>query len=915
MWGGRAFICQNLIDRSNMQKISHSISTSGPVLAGAVPQAKLTPPAAPEVQVTRAGLVERLARARGIRLVLISGAAGFGKTTLMAQLFARFLQEGMETLWLTLDGSDNDTSRFEAGLNAVSSRLPQASEGGGVAFNVLEHLTQQTEPFALFLDDFESIDENAVLGLVRSLIDGLRSGCRLVIGSRRFPDLAVARLRARGQVLEVDAEMLRFTLEETTELFQKQHGGAVSSSFVRKLHQDTEGWVTALWLASSSMPATDGPLEDLNNGHFASNRAITDFLTEDVFNRQPGAVQTFLLRSSILRHLELGLCQALVPQCNVASMLVDLERQNVFLVSLPGEVQAWRYHRLFSEFLRARLMRERPDDVVRLHLLASAWYESKGRFVPAIDHAIEAGDFPVALSLLEPRAQSLLEEGRMRLLARWFAAIPFEATESHPSLRVVAVWSTLFTRGPLAATAQLDDSGCRNSSDPQVQAFVNAVVPILLSMQDRYDEAVTAGQASLDRLPTQIAFADGVLRNAMAHVFTVMGETARAQHLIDEARRITGASAFSRMYAESVEGMLDLQAGRLRLATARFRAAIGSTRQFRHNYASGNAWAGMLYASVLYEANEFEAAERLVDVYLPMASDVGLPGHMSAGYIIRARIAFSRGDVDRSFEALTDLEYLAHHRQLPRIVTNAKLERARLLLLQGHAQAAREELDRADDPTLESRLQRHRLPASEIDYPALSRVRWNLHFGDARECLAWLDKELAQAIDQNRHRRVLRLRVLHSLALARSGDPTGAVKSMATAVRVAAQEGFVRVIADEGPEIGQIVRRLHAMQEQMPVNRSDPGLMQYIDRLLSAFGPLPKETAATDVLTLAEPLTRKEIQVLQLTADGYSNAAMAEKLASSDSTVRTHLRSINAKLGARSRAEAVVIGRRFGVIR
>jgi LuxR family maltose regulon positive regulatory protein len=141
---------------------------------------------------------------------------------------------------------------------------------------------------------------------------------------------------------------------------------------------------------------------------------------------------------------------------------------------------------------------------------------------------------------------------------------------------------------------------------------------------------------------------------------------------------------------------------------------------------------------------------------------------------------------------------------------------------------------------------------------------------------------------------------------------------MATAVRQAAQEGFVRAIADEGPEVGHIVRRLHAMQQQMPVNRSDPGLMQYLDRLLGAFGALPSEPATstqTQTPELVEPLTRKEIQVLQLTADGYSNAAMAEKLSASDSTVRTHLRSISSKLGAHSRAEAVVIGRRLGVIR
>jgi LuxR family maltose regulon positive regulatory protein len=878
---------------------------------------KLTPPAAPTQQVLRSALVDRMARANGVRLVLISGAAGFGKTTLMAQLQSRLTQDGIEVPWLTLDASDNDTSRFVAGLSAATASLRRGAENDSGSLNVLERLARhQTESFALFLDDFEAIEETSVLGLVRSLIDGLPSGCRLVIGSRRFPDLAIARLRARGQVLEVDAEMLRFTPEETAELFRKQHGTAVSSSLVHQMHQDTEGWVAALWLASRSLPTSDGRRLELGEGRFASTRAIADFLTEDVFSRQTEAVQIFLMRSSIVRHLELGLCQALVPQCNVAALLADLERQNVFLVSLPGAAQAWRYHRLFAEFLRARLMRERPEDVVRLHLLASAWYESQGRFVPAIDHAIEAGDHPVALSLLAPRAQSLLEDGRMRMLARWFDAIPSEATASHPVLQVVAIWATLFTRGPIEASARLDGSGCRESTDPRVQAHVNALGPLLLSMLDRYDEAVTAGQESLARLPTVNSFADGVLRNAMAHVFTVIGENARAQQLIDEARRDTGESAFSRMYAESVEGMLDIQAGRMRLATARFRAAIGATREFRHNYASGNAWAGMLYASVLYEANEFEAAERLVDVYLPMASDVGLPGHMSGGYIIRARIAFCRGDIDRSFEALTDLEYLAHHRRLPRIVTNAKLERARLLVLQGHAEAAKEELDRAEDPALESRLLRQRLPASEIDYPALARARWTLHFGDARSVLPWLESELALALEQNRHRRALRLRVLHSLALARSGDPTEAVKSLSTAVRMAAQEGFVRVIADEGPEVGQIIRRLHFMQEQMPVNRSDPGLMHYMDRLLAAFGPLPKEpVASVDVPTLVEPLTRKEIQVLQLTADGYSNAAMAEKLAASDSTVRTHLRSINAKLGAHSRAEAVVIGRRLGVIR
>jgi LuxR family transcriptional regulator, maltose regulon positive regulatory protein len=881
-----------------------------------IPPAKLTPPAAQDSQVTRAALVDRIARAAGIRLVLIHAAAGFGKTTLMAQLLGRFRQDGIGTGWLTLDPSDNDASRFLASLTAAAASFAKPSRAKEAPVNILELLARHDEPFALFLDDFESLQPASVLALVRTLLDGLPHGARLVIGSRNLPDLSIARLRARGQVLEIDADALRFSADETVDLFRRQHGTAVSGNVVRQLNEQTEGWIAALWLASRSLQATGERPESLVERFSGSTRAIADYLAEDVFSRQPEQVREFLLRSSILRHLEVPLCQALMPRCDVAEMLMVLERQNLFLVSLPGRSPAWRYHRLFGDFLRARLLQARSEEAFRLHLLAAAWYESEGRPVPAIDHAIDAGDHPLAVSLLAPHAQRLLEEGRMRLLCRWFDAIPPSFMESHPVLHAVAVWATLFTRGPLQATARLEGSGCLSSNDPHVQAHVNALRPLLLSMRDRYDDALTAGRDSLDRLPTPNTFADGVLRYAMAHVFTVMGESTRAQQLIDEARRATGDSGFSRMYAESVEGMLDLQAGRLRMATVHFRAAVSVTHDASHNYTSGNAWAGVLYASVRYETHDFQEAERLVDVYLPMACDVGLPGHISVGHLIRCRIAFSRGEIDRSFEALTDLEYMGHYRQLPRIVANAKLERARLLLLRGDAQASKEELDRAEDPELVERLQRQRLPANETDYPALARARWTLHFGDARAVTPWLERELARALEQQRHRRALRLRVLHSLALQRAGDPAAATTAMATAVRLAAQEGFVQTIADEGPEVGRIVQRLHAMLQQMPANRSDPGLMQHLDRLLLAFGSLTRDAggAAPDA-DLIEPLTRKEIQVLQLVADGHSNGAMADKLGASDSTVRTHLRSINAKLGAHSRTEAVVVGRRLGVIR
>ena len=504
----------------------------------------------------------------------------------------------------------------------------------------------------------------------------------------------------------------------------------------------------------------------------------------------------------------------------------------------------------------------------------------------------------------------------MRLLANWFEAMPEQAMRRHPVLQAVAIWSSLFTRGPWQPGLELKRSRCAASDDPEVMAHVNAQQVVILGIQDRYDEARAVGKASLARLPTSSPFADTVLRNAMAHVFTVMGENQAAQSQIDAARHALGDSTFNRMYAESLEGILDFQGGRLRQATAQFRIAVSATRAATSNFVSGNAWAGVLYAGALYEANETERAEHLINVYLPLACDVGLPDHMISGHVIRARIAFSRGETDKAFETLTTLEQIGCHRRLPRVVAAAKLERSRMFLLQGNAEASKEELDRADQPAVWERVRAQRLSAHESNYLAMARLRWEIHFGDARATIPALKSEIADAAKQNRHRRALGLRLLLSLAQQRSGDPTSAIKTISHVLRQGCPEGFIRLILDEGNEIGRLVHRFSNLLRENPAKRSNPNLAQYLNCLLEAFGPevSDSETASVDN-PLMEGLTRKEIQILQLAAEGCSNRSLTNKLTRSESTVRTHLRNINTKLNARSRAEAVAIGRRLGLIR
>ncbi len=302
-----------------------------------------------------------------------------------------------------------------------------------------------------------------------------------------------------------------------------------------------------------------------------------------MLERQPPDAREFLLRTSILRQLSAPLCQALVPHIDCARMLQQLHSSSLFLT--PVDTQAgepsYRFHNLFANFLRVRLAREHPEDLLRLHLAAAGWYESVGRPIPAIDHGIEGGEYPHAATLLEHNAQRFLEQGRMRLLARWFGALPEAVLHGHPLMHAVFVWSVLFTQGAAEAMSMLASSGIEASGDPVIRAHVNALRPLLLAMLDRYDEGYELGRAGLTRLPTAVPFADTVLTNCMAHVTSVMGEKREAQRLLDSARRTQSTSVFNRMYTESTEGMLDLERGRFRQAMARFRLAVDATPRGR----------------------------------------------------------------------------------------------------------------------------------------------------------------------------------------------------------------------------------------------------------------------------------------------------------------------------------------------
>lgn len=896
----------------------HSFSMEHALASG-----KLNAPAAHGDHVARLALCEQICRPDGPKVVVARGPAGYGKTTLLAQCQARFQALPMRTAWLTLDRADNDLPRFLRCLTAALGSLAppagppptnQDSEDT-LALALVEAVATQGGPFALVLDEFEVITAPAVLDLVQDLIGRLPAHGRLLIGSRHSPGLALGRLRAANQLLEIDAAQLCFSIDEASQFFARRQPGLTPAE-IELLHRKTEGWVAALCLACASLarqPSAAAFIERFSG----SDQSVADYLAQDVLASQTPALRRFLLRTSILKQLSAPLCQALLPDLDCADLLNQLENGHVLLTRTSAEEPHYRYHSLFSSYLQAQLRAQAPGDVAPLHLAASRWYEAQGRPVPAIDHAIDGGDFGHALSLLQAHAESLLAEGRMRLLSRWLGQLPAAVLATRPVLQAMQVWATCFTRGPSEASLLMADLKLAGSADPAVLAHVRALQPLLLSMMDRQEEAYAAGMPSVAALGDALSFTDTALANAMANISAVLGRYHEARALLDTARRAQSrsASSFNLMYSEAVEGIIDLQEGRMRQAGARFRMAVRSTRKGAYGQANGNAWAGVLYAAWVYETGDLAQAARLLQVYVPLGRDVGLPDHLILGYLMQARVAFYEGDAEQTFYLLGELEYLGHQRRLPRIAASARVERARVLLMQGHPQAARDELSRADDADLWRRVEALRLPANDLLYPRLGRLRCLAYDGDAAAALRELDHDIAQAIAARRVRRAYKLQLFRAVALARTKDESGAFGQLAPLLETAQSEGLCRVLVDEGAALAGLLQRYAAAPAGGAWLASEGARdwwRRYTDQArLEAAAP---QAAAADDAIFPEGLTPKELRVLRLLAEGHSNSAIARQLFVSESTVRTHLRHLNVKLSADSRTQAVARARSAGLL-
>jgi LuxR family maltose regulon positive regulatory protein len=838
-------------------------------------------------------------------LITIHTAAGFGKSTLMAQCYAKLQETGVSALWLTCDKSDNDVNYFVRSLSlALTPVLPQSPAASD---SPLDLVGQTEKPWILFLDECEHLKELDSINLLNELIRRIPRNARVVMATRNTPFVSTQELDKHGldPVSIIDEGSLRFSLGDIRELINILDAKPLNEQQLKELYTRTEGWPLALGLITQAF--VDSNTGDTNRiSDTNAETHIGEYLAEEVFLAQRPEIREFLLRTSVLHTLEVDLCQMLNPEMDAAKAIKELADSHTFLVQVDSKSKQWRFQRLFADFLRNRLRHDLPTLFKRLHLMASGWYETHHRLAPAIEHAISGGDKPLASEILERGCESFLSQDRFRMLLNWFELIESENIVHKPLLQVTHAWCICLIHGPIETRNWINQYKLNQCTDPRIKIYLSALNVMILAKEDRYAEALKIAEAVNSELSVNTPFISGVLTNLIAHISFVLGRPLIASRLLEIRSPL---SAFDRIYREATLGLMNLLHGQPKYARSRMEKAIGEASQGRGPYVS-NPWISVPYASTLYEAGELPKADLLLAEHLAAARDASMPDHMICAYVLRSRVAHLNSDMIESLRLLCDLEHDGLERNLQRVASCANLERARLMIMIKQFDSADMALSRAEELFDWQSVDSLAIKTSETFDPIIGKIRILLAKGNTSEAMRLIDEQIKLSESHNRRR--LKLDLLKVIASWNTGSEIDACKDMHALLNTFNDIGYFSIVTDEGWLVTPILRRLLLDVSKGPRGSRDPMLQVYIERMLGILGLAPLEIGLNQ--QVESMLTNKELEILRALTEGKSNQAISEQFQISDSTVRTHLRNINSKLAATSRSQAVANARRLMLV-
>lgn len=898
---------------------------------------KLRPPARLAHSIDRPRLTARLA-CELPSVVLVIAAAGFGKTTLIAQCHQRM---GTQAIWLSLDRNDQDPFTFVrhliAGLNReraiVSPATESFLEGRAASLDVDEltirlanDLEKLDDHRVLFLDDYYLAETTEINEIVHHLVTRASTRLHVVIASRTTPTLPIARYKADNALRELGARDLTFSPTEADTFLRQTHGLHLAPRELDLLIRHTEGWGAGLQLMSLFLRDSRDPREAI--GALSSDtRDVTDYLATEVVGRLPPEIQQFLLYSSILERVNAEICNALLGREDAQAMIERIEGLGLFLFPLDAQRRWYRYHHLFRDFLRARLARQQPHTVVGLHREASAWFDRAGLHEEAVNMALDADDFELAAHLVEKYAIAMIKQGHVPQVARWVQRFPARIVEQNPRLPLYQCWAVAHMGHVHAAESLLQqvtsaaDILCQGSDSARdlLQAEIHTIGTIVALMADDIERTHAMASAVFPDAP-DYHFLSGCLNNVAGLVALARGEFPRAIASAAMARHFHASSgcAYGICYSHCITGLTHLAQGRLSEARACFTLGVEGAVRDSGPRSFTAAMPRVLMAMLHYEANALDAAYAILEDELPLVDECAYVDIRTGGFLAMAGVLGARGQVNAALAYLDQAVTINVEAAFERTCALANSESIRLRLLVGDVAGAR-------------RFARHTgvddviaLPATWSRLPGLrtiSQCRLLIAEGRAAAAVAPLQALVVLAKAANRRARKIQILSLLVVAYAQTRQHEAAFLAVRRILALGAEEGFIRSILDQGAAAGEMFvafAKDRARTLSLTIVEAD-----YLTRVCAAvIAQHPAEAAtpfAASAVTpivvngVAESLTDRELRVLRLLTEGASNTQIAASLFISVNTVRWHVANILSKLQVENRTQAAATARALGL--
>lgn len=879
-----------------------------------------------------------------IPLILVSAAAGFGKTTLLAAWIRSFPPGHPSVAWVSLDTRDNAPVQFWTyvltALDACQPGLgttPFASlhEEPQPAWQsmltaLINTLAQRSEPLLLVLDNYEEITEPTIHALISSLIEHLPSPVCVVLATRADPPFSLARLRARAQILELRTELLRSTEEEEATFLREGMDLHLSEQEIQEVKERTQGWWAGLQLAALALRGRAHPM-DLLHELRGNQRAIRDYLVHEVLQRQSAAVQTFLLRTSILDRFSAPLCDALLEQQESQQLLAELERANLFLQALDQHHRWYMYHPLFAEALRSHLEQTAPAEVPALHVRASHWYAAQHMRSEAIEHALRAREWPWAADLIEHLpSQRIWNRLAYALLPSWIEQLPPEVAHTRPRLCLASAQALFWTAPPEVAERWLRDAReawavihAQEEHTSVVDSKRELAAPTSLLGEIAALQAVMAGYYHGDAGATR-ALCQEALTHLGPQQWATRVQVALAQaigdfssgHLASSNQKMQDMSMRAQAEGDLTTSVLFMSRASLGMILS---GKLHQAWQFlqhtiqRVTTPDGHlpALAYLLYtlqAEILREWNRLEEAHECAEQAIRMAEQTETIALLQMGYSVLLRIELSQGALECARTTTQCLEDAWKRMPSPyRFAIYSSVEQIRFWLACGEVAQANAWAHQVEheEPLIS--------PLAQVrQQMALVRV-WlaESHPDKALDLLASLERR-ARVMECWNY--VIEIQVLQTLAYQMCDQQQAARSALSQALHLAAPESYIRRFADEGPSLANILCQLRE-----PEQHREPHA--YLDTLLMACNQacvVPSQPvqvrASAPPQPLLDPLSARELEVLHLVAQGASNQAIADTFVISVDTVKHHVSNILSKLEVTNRTQAVARARILGLL-